>query len=90
MKVNPAPLHRSQAIVFGIVLVFAIAITGTASHTLDVYNKQHTTNPWWAYLWPQHFDTTGTKAIIGSAVSVLLLSVVFLVFALVPRVRITP
>lgn len=85
MKINPAPLHNAQAVSFGIVAALAIAITGTASHTLDVFTKQHATNPWWAPLWAQHFDSNGTKALIGSAVAVLVLSIVFLVFALVPR-----
>lgn len=85
MKINPAPLHNAQSVSFGIVVALTIAITGTASHTLDVFNKQQPLNPWWAPLWPQHFDTNGTKALIGSAVAVLVLSVVFLVVALVPR-----
>jgi len=89
MKINPAPLHNAQSVSFGIVAVLATAITGTASHTLDVFHKQQPSNPWWLPLWPQHFDTNGTKALIGSAVSVLVLSIVFLVFAVVPRFNLT-
>jgi hypothetical protein len=65
MKVNPAPLHLAQTIITGLVVAFSIAILGTSAHTLDVYNKQRSTNPWWTPLWPQHFDTHGTKALIG-------------------------
>jgi hypothetical protein len=86
MKVNPAPLHLAQTIITGLVIVFSICILGTAAHTLDVYNKQHASNPWWAPLWSQHFDTHGTKALIASAVVTLVLSGVFLVMSVVPKV----
>ncbi|KAH3943868.1 hypothetical protein HBH70_152760 [Parastagonospora nodorum] len=85
MKVNPAPLHLAQTIITGLVIVFSICILGTAAHTLDVYNKQHASNPWWAPLWSQHFDTHGTKALIASAVVTLVLSGVFLVMSVVPK-----
>jgi len=84
MKINPAPLHLAQSIVLGLVCAMSVAIIGTAAHTLDVFNKQQSSNPWWLPLWPQHFDTHGTKALIGSATSVFVLSAVFLVFALIP------
>lgn len=87
MKINPAPLHVAQAILTALVLVFSIAILGTAAHTLDVYNKQQTSNPWWLPLWPGHFEIGGTKALVGSSAATIVLSMVFLVFALVPRVR---
>lgn len=87
MKVNPAPLHLAQTIITGLVIVFSICILGTAAHTLDVYNKQHASNPWWAPLWSQHFDTHGTKALIASAVVTLVLSGVFMVMSVVPKVR---
>jgi lysylphosphatidylglycerol synthetase-like protein (DUF2156 family) len=90
MKVNPAPLHLAQTIVTGLVVVFSIAILGTSAHTLDIYNKQRSTNPWWTPLWPQHFDTHGTKALIASAVVTLVLSSVFLIMSLVPKVRKIP
>ncbi|KAF2120091.1 hypothetical protein BDV96DRAFT_486061 [Lophiotrema nucula] len=87
MKINPAPLHLAQTIVIGLSFALAVATLGTAAHTLDVFNKQQSSNPWWLPLWPQHFDVRGTKAIIGSATTSLVLSLVFLVFALVPTFR---
>ncbi|KAF2183678.1 hypothetical protein K469DRAFT_727941 [Zopfia rhizophila CBS 207.26] len=84
MKINPAPLHLAQSIIIGLCAAMSIAIIGTAAHTLDVFNKQQSSNPWWLPLWPQHFDTHGTKALIGSAASTFVLSAIYLVFALIP------
>jgi len=86
MKVNPAPLHLAQTVITGLVVALSIAILGTAAHTLNVYNKQHTSNPWWLPLWPQHFDVHGTKALVASAAVALVLSGVFLVMSLIPKV----
>ena len=86
MKINPAPLHLAQTIITGLVVVFSIAILGTSAHTLHVYNKQQSSNPWWMLMWPQHFDTHGTKALIASAVVTFVLSAVFLVLSVIPKV----
>ncbi|KAH7071667.1 hypothetical protein FB567DRAFT_208482 [Paraphoma chrysanthemicola] len=85
MKINPAPFHLAQTVITGLVVVFSIAILGTSAHTLDVYNKQRTSNPWWMMMWPQHFQTQGTKAIIASAVVTFFLSAVFLVLSVIPK-----
>lgn len=87
MKVNPAPLHLAQTVITGLVVVFSIAILGTAGHTLSIFNSQQTSNPWWLPLWPQHFDVHGTKALIASAAVSLVLSGVFLVMSLIPQVN---
>jgi hypothetical protein len=90
MKINPAPLHLAQAIVTGLVVILSIAILGTSAHTLSVYNKQHLSNPWWAPMWPQHFDVQGTKALIASSVVTLVLCGAFLAASFVPQVGYTP
>lgn len=89
MKINPAPLHLAQAVIVGLCAALSIAILGTSAHTLDVFNKQQTSNPWWLPLWPQHFDVHGTKALIGASTTTFVLSVVFLVVALVPHVSLS-
>lgn len=86
MKVNPAPLHTAQTVITGLVVAFSIAILGTAGHTLSVFNKQQSSNPWWLPLWPQHFDVHGTKALVASAAVSLVLSGVFLAMSLIPKV----
>ncbi|CBX99695.1 hypothetical protein IAQ61_005053 [Plenodomus lingam] len=85
MKVNPAPFHLAQAIITGLVVALSIAILGTSAHTLDVYNKQQTSNPWWMPLWPQHYDTHGTKALIASSVVTLVLCGAFLIASFIPQ-----
>jgi hypothetical protein len=86
MKVNPAPLHLAQTVITGLVIVLSIAILGTSAHTLDVYHKQQPKNPWWMTMWPEHFDTQGTKALLASAVVTFVLSTVFLVLSVIPKV----
>ena len=90
MKINPAPFHLAQAIITGLVLTLSIAILGTSAHTLSVFNKQQTSNPWWMPLWPQHYDTHGTKALIASSVVTLALCGAFLIASFVPKVRPQP
>jgi len=89
MKINPAPFHMAQAVITGIVVALSICILGTSAHTLDVYNKQHLSNPWWAPMWPQHFDVQGTKALIASSVVTLVLCGAFLIASFVPQVSFT-
>ncbi|KAF2124705.1 hypothetical protein P153DRAFT_370621 [Dothidotthia symphoricarpi CBS 119687] len=85
MKINPAPFHLAQAVFTGLVVVLSIAILGTSAHTLDVFKKQQTSNPWWLPMWPQHFDTQGTKGLVASSVVTLVFSGAFLVMSLVPK-----
>lgn len=87
MKVNPAPLHLAQTVITGLVVVMSLAIVGTAGHTLDVFNKQQSSNPWWLPLWRDHFDVHGTKALIASGVVTLVFGSVFLVLSTIPKVR---
>lgn len=87
MKINPAPLHMAQTVITGLVVAFSIAILGTAAHTLDIYNKQQSSNPWWLPLWPQHFDVHGAKALIASAAVSLVFSGTFLAMSLIPKVN---
>lgn len=89
MKIDPAPLHIAQLVLVGLTLCFSIAIIGTAAHTLHVFNSQQPTNPWWLPLWPQHFDTHSTSALIGSAASVVVLNAIFLIFTLIPRFNVS-
>lgn len=86
MKVNPGPLHLTQTVITALVVVMSICIMATAGHTLDVFNKQQSSNPWWLPLWRDHFDVHGTKALIASAVVTLVFSGVFLVMSIIPKV----
>ncbi|KAF2274668.1 uncharacterized protein EI97DRAFT_96390 [Westerdykella ornata] len=90
MKVNPAPLRTGQAALMGLCAALSVATLGTSAHTLDIFNKQQTSNPWWLPLWPQHFNVHGTKALVATSTVTFVLSAVFLVLALVPRFNLTP
>ncbi|KAF1950081.1 hypothetical protein CC80DRAFT_483503 [Byssothecium circinans] len=85
MKINPAPLHLAQTVITGLVVAMSICILGTAAHTLDVFNKQQSINPWWLPLWHDHFDVHGTKALIASAVVTFVFSAVFLIMSIIPK-----
>ncbi|KAF2735640.1 hypothetical protein EJ04DRAFT_190243 [Polyplosphaeria fusca] len=87
MKINPAPLHIAQLAIFGLSAAMSIAILGTAAHTLDVFNKQQSSNPWWLPLWPQHFDVQGTKALIGSSTTTFVLCIAFIVLTVIPQLN---
>jgi hypothetical protein len=69
-------------------LLLALAIAGTA---IDIYRtfllQRAANNPWWLPLWPQHFDTTGTKTLIGSSAAELLLNAVLIAIYVLPKVR---
>lgn len=87
MKVNPAPLHIAQLAIMGLSVAMSVAILGTAAHTLDVFNKQQSSNPWWLPLWPQHFDVHGTKALIASSTTTLVLCAAFLILTVIPQLN---
>jgi hypothetical protein len=64
------------------------AILGTAAHAFSVYRTgRAANNPWWLPLWPQYFYTTNAEAVIGAAAGIVLLNVVYIVLALLPKVR---
>lgn len=79
----------AQAAIAGLSAAMSVAILGTSAHTLHVYNTQQPYNPWWLNLWPQHFDVSGTKALIASATTSLVLCLVFLVVGVVPKFSIS-
>jgi hypothetical protein len=87
MKINPAPFRSAQLAITALVVVFSLAIMGTSAHTLHVFNTQQTSNPWWLPMWPQHFATHGTKALVASSVVTFVLCGGFLVALFVPSVQ---
>jgi hypothetical protein len=68
--------------------MLAAAIVATAIHTYHIFVVQRAANnPWWLPLWPQHFDATGTKALIGVGSSIILLNIGSIVMGCLPKVR---
>ena len=90
IKINPTPFHLAQNIITGLAIILSIAILGTSAHTLNVFTKQQTSNPWWMPLWPQHYNTHGTKALIASSAITLVLCGAFFTALFVPQVNRKP
>ena len=67
--------------------MLAVTIVGTAGHVFHTYKAQvAANNMWWLPLWPGHFDSTGTKAAIGTGAGIVLLNAIFIVVAVLPKV----
>jgi hypothetical protein len=84
---NPLYFRLSLLAMTGLSCVLSLAVIGTAGHTLSVFNSQHNVNPWWLPLWTDHFNTDGTKGLIGAAATVVLLSSVYLILSAIPKVK---
>jgi hypothetical protein len=67
--------------------MLSVAVLGTVGHSYHLYQIQTAANnPWWLPLWPQHFDTTGTRALIGAGAGITLLNLVYITVSVVPKV----
>jgi hypothetical protein len=70
-------------------ITVAAAVVGTAAHVFSMHKKGlDAANPVWLPLWPDHFDTTAPKVLIGTGSAILFLALVYVVTSFVPRVRI--
>ncbi|KAF2431609.1 hypothetical protein EJ08DRAFT_696401 [Tothia fuscella] len=66
--------------------MLAAAIVGTGIHAYRTYVIQRAANnPWWLPLWPQHFDTTGTKALIGAGAGIVLTNVIYIAISFLSK-----
>jgi uncharacterized membrane protein YhaH (DUF805 family) len=67
----------------------ATAIIGTSAHVYHEYRSgiaNH--NPVWLPLWPEHFETTGNKVMIGTSSAIVFLTLIYIVVSFIPRVSI--
>lgn len=84
---NKHPLRLVSLALALLSVCLSIAIIGTAADAYSIYKSQvRALNPWWLPLWPGHFDTRGTKSLIGAAAGVVLLNGSFIALCLVPKV----
>jgi hypothetical protein len=68
--------------------MLAAAIVGTSIHAYRTYVVQRAANnPWWLPLWPQHFDTTGTKALVGTGGGLIVVNGAFIAISFVSKVK---
>ncbi|KAF2843825.1 hypothetical protein M501DRAFT_1006262 [Patellaria atrata CBS 101060] len=84
---QPSTIRNVQIASSAIIIAFSLAIIGTAGHSLDIYNKQRFTNPWWMPLWPSHFETRGTNTIIGSGAALFFLNLIHIVVTFIPKLN---
>jgi hypothetical protein len=68
-------------------ITVAAAVVGTAAHVFSMHKKGlDSNNPVWLPLWPDHFDTTAPKVLIGTGSAILFLALVYVATSFVPRV----
>jgi len=81
-------LLSAQLVLSILSFMTACAVLGTSAHAFSAYKHgTSSNNPWWLPLWPEHFYTKNTQALIGAAAGVVLLNLVFIVMSSIPRVR---
>jgi len=62
----------------GLGLGLSAAIVATEAHVYQTYKAQSAANnPFWIPVWPEHFQTAGTKTAIGTASVILLLHLLY-------------
>lgn len=52
-------------------MCLCLAIIGTAGRSLNVFQDQHSTNPWLLPVWPNHFDTRELEMLIGTSAAIV-------------------
>nr|OQO19759.1 hypothetical protein B0A51_13252 [Rachicladosporium sp. CCFEE 5018] len=65
-------------------IALSIAVLACSARTLAIFNNQHTTNAWLLPIWPNHFDLTGLKTLIGTSTGIVVLNAVAIVALFVP------
>ncbi|OQO09755.1 hypothetical protein B0A48_05158 [Cryoendolithus antarcticus] len=65
-------------------IALSIAVLACSARTLAIFNAQHTTNAWLLPIWPNHFDLTGLKTLIGTSTGIVVLNAVAIVALFVP------
>jgi hypothetical protein len=71
---------RPLNIVFaGLGLGLSAAIIATEAHVYHTFKTQSAANnPFWIPIWPQHFETAGTKTAIGIVTAILVLHLAYI------------
>lgn len=76
------------ALVLAIIsITLGLAIVGCAGQTLRVFNSQQATNTWFLPVWPNHFDTSELRALIGTSAAIVVLNAVLAAALFLKSVR---
>ncbi|KAH9819810.1 hypothetical protein Tdes44962_MAKER00799 [Teratosphaeria destructans] len=69
-----APLRMPTLAAAALSMCLSIAIIGCAGRTFSVFNAQQTTNAWLLPIWPDHFDTSELRVLIGTSAAIVFLN----------------
>lgn len=78
------PTHRLAHLLLPLLsITLNLAILGTSSRTLHIYQTSQTSNVYFLPIWNSHFDMRGLQTLVGTSVGIVVLNGVFLVVELV-------
>ena len=73
-----------------ITLAISIAVTACAGVSLEAYSESHVQPDWLLPLWPLNVDLRPSHALLGCGITVIVLSLVYLIAAFAPMVSYQP
>ncbi|KAF2673124.1 hypothetical protein BT63DRAFT_146822 [Microthyrium microscopicum] len=66
--------------------IIAAAIIGTSAHVYHAHQAGLSSqNPVWLPLWPDHFETTGNKVMIGTSSAIVFLTLLYIAISFFPK-----
>lgn len=78
------PTHRLPHLLLPLLsITLNLAILGTSSRTLHIYQTSQTSNVYFLPIWNSHFDMRGLQTLVGTSVGIVVLNGIFAVGGLV-------
>lgn len=78
------PTHRLTHLLLPLLsITLNLAILGTSSRTLHIYQTSQTSNVYFLPIWNSHFDMRGLQTLVGTSVGIVVLNGIFAVGAVV-------
>ncbi|KAL9534338.1 hypothetical protein SMMN14_02810 [Sphaerulina musiva] len=76
------PTHRLTHLLLPLLsITLNLAILGTSSRTLHIYQTSQTSNVYFLPIWNSHFDMRGLQTLVGTSVGIVVLNGIFAVGA---------
>lgn len=74
------PTHRLAHLLLPLLsITLNLAILGTSSRTLHIYQTSQTSNVYFLPIWNSHFDMRGLQTLVGTSVGIVVLNGIFAV-----------
>lgn len=74
------PTHRLPHLLLPLLsITLNLAILGTSSRTLHIYQTSQTSNVYFLPIWNSHFDMRGLQTLVGTSVGIVVLNGIFAV-----------